>query len=265
MSNLRTLLDRLWTDYAELNPQAGQIHRLLGQAGETVVNDHIALRTFDDPRVSLDVLARAFTDGGYQPRNEYHFPEKHLFARHFEHPSAEFPKVFISELKLGQFPADIARRITALLDQMDPSIPARWDFPVVGRPWRVSYADYEALRAQSEYAAWVAAWGFRANHFTVLVNELRTFRTLQELNGFLTRSGFELNVAGGEIKGTPADGLEQSSTLANHASVNFIEGPRVIPGCYYEFARRHPMPDGRLYGGFVARSADKIFESTNRR
>lgn len=39
-----------------------------------------------------------------------------------------------------------------------------------------------------------------------------------------------------------------------------------IPSCYYEFARRYPDPrTGRVYDGFVAASADKIFESTNKR
>src|ERR1019366_8578563 len=68
MPDIHTLLDRLWRDYASLNHQARMIHSLLGQAGEVVVNDHIALRTFDDPRVGLEVMARAFIREGYQPR-----------------------------------------------------------------------------------------------------------------------------------------------------------------------------------------------------
>jgi hypothetical protein len=43
----------------------------------------------------------------------------------------------------------------------------------------------------------------------------------------------------------------------------FTEGEFDIPGCYYEFARRYPDADGKLYSGFIAKSADKIFESTN--
>ncbi|MGB1300776.1 MAG: DUF1338 domain-containing protein, partial [Pseudoalteromonas tetraodonis] len=35
--------------------------------------------------------------------------------------------------------------------------------------------------------------------------------------------------------------------------------------CFYEFAIRYPKPDGEIYTGFVAASADKIFESTNAR
>jgi hypothetical protein len=45
--------------------------------------------------------------------------------------------------------------------------------------------------------------------------------------------------------------------------VQFTDGTRNIPSCFYEFARRYPMANGQLYGGFVAASADKIFESTN--
>jgi hypothetical protein len=48
--------------------------------------------------------------------------------------------------------------------------------------------------------------------------------------------------------------------------VEFANGERhVIPTCYYEFARRYPDADGKIYEGFVAASADKIFESTNAR
>ena len=120
------------------------------------------------------------------------------------------------------------------------------------------------MREVSEYAAWVAAIGFRPNHFTVLVNELQTFDSLQQVNDFLESEGFALNESGGKIKGSPDVLLEQSSVLANNVEVSFSDGAHVIPGCYYEFARRYPGPDGGLYQGFIARSADRIFESTDR-
>ena len=111
----------------------------------------------------------------------------------------------------------------------------------------------------------MAAFGFRANHFTVLVNALATFDGLESFNAYLKQAGYQLNASGGEIKGSPEVCLEQSSTLADQVSVDFSDSVQTIPGCYYEFARRYPLPDGSLFGGFVARSADKIFESTNRR
>ncbi len=57
--------------------------------------------------------------------------------------------------------------------------------------------------------------------------------------------------------------LEQSSTLADKVSVAFSDGELAIPSCFYEFALRYPKADGELYTGFVAASADKIFESTD--
>ncbi len=36
-----------------------------------------------------------------------------------------------------------------------------------------------------------------------------------------------------------------------------------IPSCFYEFAKRYPMPNGELFTGFVAAFADNIFDSTN--
>ena len=57
--------------------------------------------------------------------------------------------------------------------------------------------------------------------------------------------------------------LEQSSTLADKVAVNFSDKTVKIPSCFYEFAKRYPLNNGQLYTGFVAASADKIFESTN--
>ena len=51
--------------------------------------------------------------------------------------------------------------------------------------------------------------------------------------------------------------------MAGHLDVEFAEGTYRIPSCYYEFALRYKMEDGELYSGFIAKSADKIFESTN--
>jgi len=63
--------------------------------------------------------------------------------------------------------------------------------------------------------------------------------------------------------GTKKELLQQSSIMAEKIKVDFNEGVYEIPGCYYEFAIRYPDKDGNLYNGFIAKSADKIFESTN--
>ena len=126
-----------------------------------------------------------------------------------------------------------------------------------------SFETYKTLRTESEYAAWLYVNGFRANHFTVSVNHLKKFDSIYKVNAFLKHNGFLLNDAGGEVQGTPEQLLEQSSIKAGMVKFNFVEGEFEIPGCYYEFARRYPDKDGKLYSGFISKSADKIFESTN--
>lgn len=265
MYTLDDLLNALWSDYAAMTPQAARIHNLMSSRGERIVNDHIAMRTYGDSRLGLDVLAASFERHGYVARDNYEFTAKKLRARHFEHPDPSRPKVFISELKLEEFSDGLQSIVAGLLEQIGPDIAAHPDLPVAGRLWApVRYDVYETLLAESEYAGWVAAHGLRANHFTVSLNALTGFTTLAELNVFLTENGFRLNAAAGEIKGTPDQFLEQSSTLADIVTVDFADGPREIPGCYCEFAKRYVLPDGTLFQGFVAKSADRIFESTDR-
>lgn len=265
MGTLRELLDRLWRDYSSLNPQAGRIHALLEARGESIVNDHIAFRTFAHPGMDIAALAAPYAALGYRPADNYVFTEKKLTATYFRHPDPLQPKIFISQIHLEKLSAGAHSLLLSLINQVPRDFLARWDWSAAGRPWETDFTTYEALERESEYAAWMSAFGFRANHFTVFANSLRTFPGLAELNLFLKAQGFRLNAAGGEIKGTPAIYLEQSSTMANEAEAPFRGGPRKVPGCYYEFARRYPMPDGTLFQGFNDKSADKIFESTDRK
>lgn len=264
LAELRLLLDRLWRAYTAENPQVAQIHALLAGAGEVVVHDHLALRTWGDPRCDIDVLARPFVRAGYRPAGSYRFADKRLVARHFEHDDPDLPLVFISELVLGDFSPGLQDTVKSLLSQVPGDTFDAPDLCARGRPWQVSRAEVEQLRRESEYAAWLAAFGWRANHFTVSVNALSGLGDLARLNQFLKDHGLPLNAAGGEIKGSPAQGLEQSSTLADLVDVAFTDGTSTVPSCYYEFARRYPRADGRLFRGFIEGSADKLFESTDR-
>jgi hypothetical protein len=72
-----------------------------------------------------------------------------------------------------------------------------------------------------------------------------------------------LNSSGGEVKGSREQLLKQSSTMAEIVPVEFVEGVREVPACYYEFAERFRDAGGALFSGFIAGSADKIFESTD--
>jgi hypothetical protein len=260
---IKQLFEKMWQDYTTLNPSVAQVHNVFTDAGEkSVSNDHVAFRTYSHPKIGLKEFSKVFTANGYVSKGEYHFKAKKLYAQHFEHSDENLPKVFISELLTEKMSEPTQKKISNLIEQMDFSITSKEDFCVSGRPWDVSHKDYTTLLEESEYAAWMSAFGFRVNHFTVLVNRLEKFKDLANVNEAIKKAGFRLNTSGGEIKGTESIGLMQSSTLAEPVSVTFNDGTFSIPGCYYEFAQRYPV-DGKLYQGFVEQSADKIFESTN--
>ena len=259
------IFERLWIQYSCDNPSAGEIYDLFQKSGERVVNDHVAFRTFDDPRVNVEVLAKPFLEAGYRPEGEYKFTEKHLRARHYELPGEpEAPRVFISELILSEFSDELQKTIRGELDRLSADLFGKPDFILEGPIFSpVSYQTYKKLREESEYAAWLYVFGYRANHFTVSINHLEKFDSIQSVNAFLKENGYTLNSSGGEVKGSPGQLLEQSSTLADRVKVEFSEGVYEIPSCYYEFARRYKDRDGHLFSGFIAGSADKIFESTD--
>lgn len=275
-NTIDSLFGGLWTDYLAITPSAKKIHALLcnqrnsqtpeqnrSDAQSDIVNDHIALRTFNLDKVRLDKLAEHFLALGYEAKGDYNFEAKKLDAKHFEHPDTTQPKVFISELKVELMPQNVQDIIHRMVEQMPADVVSQPNFLYSGTHWDVSSEEYEMLLQHSEYAAWMAAWGYRANHFTVSVNHLDTIDTLSDVNSILKDAGFQLNVSGGEIKGGPDVFLAQSSTMADKAEATFSDSKRVIPSCFYEFAQRYTLPNGELYQGFVAASADKIFESTN--
>ena len=263
---IQELLSALWTDYVASTPQAERIHDLLLARGERIFNDHVALRTYDAPGLGIAELARPFEALGWVvAADRYRFDDKHLRARYWKHPDPALPKVFISELCVGELSARAQELIAALVAQLPAQFSDRADLPWAGRPWQISHADYQTLLAESEYAAWVAAFGFRVNHFTVDVGRLSTFPDLAALNAYLVEHGFTHTESGGAIKGGPAERLEQSATRADSIEVAFADAQVKIPSCYYEFARRYALPSGELFQGFVPASADKIFESTDAR
>lgn len=262
---LEQLFDKLWQQYITESPASGKIYNLIADTGENVVNDHIAFRTFDDPRVNVDSLGKFFKELGYKECGEYQFKVKKLFAKHYEHTTDENkPKIFISELITSEFSPFLQAAAKSCIDKISPERLQKPDLLYSGNLWgELDYDTYQKLLAESEYAAWMYVFGFRANHFTVFLNYMRKLSSVESINEFLKQHGFRLNSSGGEIKGTPAELLEQSSTIANEVPVKFKQGTFNVLNSYYEFARRYPKPDGKLYQGFIAASADKIFESTD--
>lgn len=254
----------LWQDYIEVTPQAEQIRQLFLQTDPAVINDHVAFRTFSDTPLCLDNLAPLILGMGYQVQGHYAFEAKKLRATSFIHPDPTVPKVFISELERHKLSADAQAILKPYCDQIqEQALEPRvfWS----GRHWNVpSWADYSQLLEESEYAAWLLVMGIRVNHFTVSVDLLESTNSIHGVLQRVEDAGFAINESGGRVKGVPSDLLEQGSTLADRIAVTFADGDsHSVASCFYEFAKRHLDAEGRLYQGFIAANADKIFESTN--
>lgn len=261
--NIRELFDDMWALYARINPQVVKVRELMEKhEGGSVKNDHIALRTFNHPRVNRNVIAQSFLDSGYTAVEDLKFEKKKLDATYYFHEDDDLTRVFISELKLEEFSPELQSTINRLVDEIPNKAIEQFDFCNSGAPWdMITQETYDALKSESEYAAWVATFGFIVNHFTISVTDCESFDNLEQVNSHLKENGYRINDSGGEIKGSVEQGLEQSSIMAEDVDVQFSpESADVvqIPGCYYEFALRH-----NGFDGFIAGSADKIFESTD--
>jgi hypothetical protein len=255
--------EALWADFAVIAPQAAAIRRRLEEHGESVQNDHVAFRTFDLSPLSLEQLEPLVLGLGYRLLDEYRFEDKHLRARAYICPGS--PRVFLSELLCEELSGWTQAIIHQLLAQVPPDVARGPEVFWAGRPWvPLRFADYERLSNESEYAGWLAALGVRPNHFTVSINQLKKLKGVEQVLDFVEAAGYRINAAGGRVKGSRDVLLEQGATLADRVAVQFADGPRIIPTCYYEFALRHPDGAGHLYEGFVPASADRIFESTHR-
>ena len=262
---IEQIFEKLWKEYMQRTPSAQKIKNLFINGGNEVFNDHVAIRTFDDSRINIEVLATPFLEAGYEECGDYHFEKKKLYAKHYEHKTDKnAPRVFISQLLIKEFSEELQATVKNMIDAISLDDLNSSELIFKGRLWeQPSMQVYEKLQAETEYAAWMYVNGFCANHFTVDVNKLENFTSLQQVNEFLKENGYKMNISGGEIKGTPLQMLEQSSILADKIPVDFLEGTKEITSCYYEFAFRHPINNGVLYSGFIAGSADKIFESTD--
>jgi len=263
---LDTFFETLWADYISVTPQAEAIRRLFesreGDGG--VINDHVAFRTFSDSPLDLASLEPVILSLGYRLQDSYRFEEKNLHARSYIHDEEAQPKIFVSELHYGHLSRACREILKRYRDPIAPE-PLKPSVFWSGRHWPMpDWETYSRVARESEYGAWLLVMGLRANHFTICIDCLKTVQGLGEALDVVKAAGFRINEAGGEIKGSPALFLEQAATMADRVPRIFADGVRRdISSCFYEFAQRHRMPDGRRYEGFVTGNADRIFESTN--
>lgn len=288
-TGLEAILDGLMSRYKQRVPDVAAIilamkeeHIITSEDG--IENDHIAFRTIGVPHLGIQSLEKIFLHYGYERRDPYFFPEKKLDAYWYAPPDPRYPRIFISELRVVDLSENAGKIIRQYTDevQQDPADMLDLDDSVQvdgflhSALWRTpTVQDYQALAAESEYAAWVIYNRYYLNHFTISVHNLpEGYNTVESFNAFLERRGFRLNDSGGKIKTSPDKGLLQSSTVAGMVDAEFAGGQHLrIAGSYVEFAERRVLPQyaglpaneisrSQRREGFEAGNADKIFEST---
>ena len=292
MSTLTTVLNGLMRRYRERVPDVQRVFDAMMNEGvvtspDEIENDHIAFRTLGVPHLGLASFEKIFLHYGYEKRDQYDFAGKKLTAYWYAPPvdtGQNLPRIFASELRVQDLSPNAQRIIRNYTDTVtsDPvdgldlndgdAVDAFLHRPLWQTP---TVADYQALLAESEYAAWVIYNRYYLNHFTVSVHSLKPgYSTIDEFVAFLEQRGFRLNSSGGVIKVSPDGGLRQASTVAQMIDAEFADGETLrIAGSYVEFAERRVLPEfaelpanelGRQHRreGFEAANADKIFEST---
>ena len=260
-------LTDLWQDYAQLTPQCKIIHQALKKYSPTLINDHVALRTFDIPAMNISSLEKDLLALDYQLLDSYRFPDKHLSACAYIHPDPAIAKVFLSQLHIDQLSEQSQLMISHRLSTR-ASLPDDPSIFYAGRCWSLlDWDEYQILREESEYAAWLMVLGFHANHFTLDINAFNASSDRQldwlSLIKLMESLEIKMNPEGGIIKGSSDILLEQASTLADEIQLEFDEGAKNIKTCFYEFAKRFKQNNGQYYQGFITANADKIFSSTN--
>lgn len=294
------IFEGLWDHYFKLVPWAPKMVEAFKKRNDDWIEDHVAYRTLPGNHTGAFVLQGIFEALGYTRQDNYSFVDKKLQAFWLAPPDVHghskeaSPKIFISELELPSFsqpfqetlkrytsqvrhsPLGTIQRLAQEIRQKDsqalPQLIQECVSYLTSPPaWsRPSFADFELLGKESEYAAWTLLYGPQINHFTVSVHLMESFSHIKDLADYLEKDlQVPMNKSGGVVKGQPELLLEQIATMAAKVPYAFQEGIRDVPYGFVEYAYRYPLPgkksDGlwkSYYQGFVTSNADKIFEST---
>jgi 2-oxoadipate dioxygenase/decarboxylase-like protein len=291
------LFDTLWDTYRRRVSYVQTYEQVIRQAKATFFNDHIAFRTFacQQPQTGIASVSRIFEALGYRAAGSYHFEDKQLSAIHFQHANPQFPKLFVSELKVWELPAaqrevinrvvrshrpPVSEQILTALQNLDQSkSDSRTDDGLLAQvvaqfhelPWLLPRReDVVELNKVSQYAAWVLVHGYNVNHFTSLINShgVAGLDNIEKTIAALAAAGVPMKT---EIEGERGSKLRQSATEAVKIDVQVTDqgAPAAMPWtyAYFELAQRDTVIDPTTgkrvrFEGFLGPQATNLFEMT---
>lgn len=294
------LLERLWGQYIQRVSYANKYVELVSEKGGNVVNDHIALRTFNthtgEQPGGIRAIKHILNILDYTAVAKYEFPKKKLNAVHFEHSDEKFPKIFVSQLEVDLLPEwaqkiinntvkDTPYLLTDSSIELLSKLRETGELPTEAadllvtdlvqyfrRPWRIpGKEDVLKLNDVSQYAAWVLLHGNSINHFTAYINfhEVKEWPDLESTCNGLKEAGVPMK---GSIEGQKGSKLQQSATEAIKEEVQ-VKGDDGIEKiiwtyAYYELAQRNYIIENgtkKLFSGFLGEQAAHLFDMTKTR
>src|SRR5689334_7641885 len=117
---LKDVLNGLMERYQQRVPDVAAVITAMIKEGmirkaDDIENDHIAFRTMGVPQLGVASLEKIFLHYGYRKMDHYHFAAKKLDAWWYAPPAPQYPRIFISELRvkdLSQQAQDIIHSYT---------------------------------------------------------------------------------------------------------------------------------------------------------
>jgi hypothetical protein len=260
-------------------------------AGGQILLDHGALRTVALPLGPTGELppghlafARILEPLGYEVAGLYPLERLKMTGRAFRHRDLpeELSQFFVSELHVERFSPAFQKvaehTFSSTRDPLDAAAAAALDafaregvcdlhlarqallnlVAAFGR-WHEapSLLAYEALLAESPEAAWISTEGSAFNHATDRVANVEALAEAQRRLGRPIKAEVERS-ASGSVRQTAfrADPVER----VFHDLAGAVR--RLVPGSFYEFITREPLPNGGLDLRFDSANAQGIFKMT---
>lgn len=259
-------------------------------AGQTVMHDHGAVRSFDLAGMGAlpageAAITRLLAPLGYVHAGTYKLDRLRMTGRSYTQTDfpADIAQFFVSELHVNQFGLPVQRAIASVTaTARDPLTPAaaaalasltadraigfhaaRDLLPVLLTCFDRQHddpnlADYETILTESAEAAWIATEGHAFNHATDRVADVEALAEQQKALGRPMKQQVEISATGR---------VKQTAFLAARVDRLFV-GPdgtrqvKSVPGSFYEFITRITKDDGTIDLGFDPGNAQGIFAMT---
>jgi hypothetical protein len=261
-------------------------------AGRQIMLDHGAVRTVAWPTASavppgIEQVSRVLEPLGYSRRETYPLTKLRMTGYSYAHDdlSDDVSQWFVSELHPDEFSSEfrqaVERVIGTSLDPIHGATAERLDelaqersiaeneavalmpvlFSCFSRLHEAPFdTDYELLRSESAEMAWIATEGTAFNHATDRVEDVAATADSERSAGRPIKETVEVS-GSGRVRQTAhrATLVDRSFRTAEGSTVS-----RQVPGSFFEFIDRQPLPDGSgIDLAFDASNAQGIFAMTS--